>query len=539
MDKKLTFKEFLDKEKNREDILKGSSKLGEVLESARRINDISLSSSALAELVNRNNKLKSIIDDSSFSALREAVERIKGDTTSFDRIANSIDTPALELAKGSIDKIALNQLSNSHKSLINSIAPVSRLYDSELQKLRAGIEAVNLKNLLTSESFNRAKELQNELIRLDPNIGIQPITTLEKSIESDDPDPFERAAKDINTIELLEQLKVSNSNAKQLDENPFKERSVDILIVTGLPLELRIFCDVFSVDSRWHSDKFVSEYYFGYIHSDCKEYTVALVFGQDMGNFYASQATNAGIEDLNPKIVISAGIGYTLNPSSLQLCDLHVTDSIVYWGLTSKEYEESGRKVRAIQVQVKSNHIFQEIRKYVEGLRSGKTSYAQWRESARYDQPAVDEEKVKEVLKEIDKAVKCKVPKTIYNELPKVEVGKTMVSDDAVIASIDQIKKRSHFDSGNENHISGEMEAAGVAMSIYNRRAMIEFIAIRGISDFGFGKEALESSSNDFRLIAAVRAATFIKGFFESDPTLAKNASGVLPKLGAPITQHV
>ena len=65
-----------------------------------------------------------------------------------------------------------------------------------------------------------------------------------------------------------------------------------------------------------------------------------------------------------------------------------------------------------------------------------------------------------------------------------------MVSDDAVIASIDEIKKRSLFDAGNENHISGEMEAAGVAMAIDNRRAIIEFIAIRGISDFGFGKEA-------------------------------------------------
>ncbi len=535
MEKKLTFKEFLEKEKNREDILRGASRLDEVLESARRINDISLSSRALEELNDRSNKLKSIIDDSSFSAIREAAERIKVDTSSIDRIAKSIDTSSLELAKHSHDKSAVSSFTESYKSLINSITPVSKLYASELQKLRASIEAANIKNILTSESFNKAKELQNELIRLEPNIGIQPITTLEKSIESDNPDPFEKAMKDVNTIELLERLKVSNADAKQLEENPFKGSSVDILIVTGLPLELRIFCDVFSVDSRWHSDKFVSEYYFGVVRSDCTKYTVALVFGQDMGNFYASQATNAGIEDLNPKIVISAGIGYTLNPSSLQLCDLHVTDSIVYWGLTSKEYEDSGRKVRAIPVQVKSNHLYQEIRKYVEGLRSGKTSYAQWRESARYDRPTVNLEKVNGVLKEINKAVKCGVPNTIYNELPKVEVGKTMVSDDAVIASIDQIRKRSLFDAGNENHISGEMEAAGVAMSIYNRRSMIEFIAIRGISDFGFGKEALESSSNDFRLIAAVRAASFIKGFFESDPTLAKNASGILPKLGEAI----
>ena len=44
--------------------------------------------------------------------------------------------------------------------------------------------------------------------------------------------------------------------------------------------------------------------------------------------------------------------------------------------------------------------------------------------AARCEQPSVDEGKVKEVLKEIDKAVKCNVPEKIFNERPKVEVGK-------------------------------------------------------------------------------------------------------------------
>ena len=171
----------------------------------------------------------------------------------------------------------------------------------------------------------------------------------------------------------------------------------------------------------------------------------------------------------------------------------------------------------------------------MEELRCGKTPFAQWLENSRYSQPAVNEDKVKDVLKEIDKAVKCGIPKKIFNERPKVQVGKTMVSDDAVIASIDEIKKRSHFDAGNENHISGEMEAAGVAMSLASRRSLIEFIAIRGISDFGFGKEALEGSSNDFRLIAAIRAATFIRSLLESDLSLTKSETGGTCVFG---TQH-
>ena len=181
-----------------------------------------------------------------------------------------------------------------------------------------------------------------------------------------------------------------------LDKNPTHGDHIDVLIVTGLPLELRIFCDVFNVDSRWFSEKFVTEYYFGKVSSNNKNYSIALAFGEDMGNFYASQVTNAAVEDLNPIIVISAGIGYTLNPNKLQFCDLHITDSVVYWGLTSKEYEDSGRKVRAIPVRVKSNHLFQETRKYVEGLRNGKTPFAQWVENSRYDQPIVSDSKVKE-----------------------------------------------------------------------------------------------------------------------------------------------
>ena len=258
MDKKLTFKEYLEKERNRGDILKSSSRLDEVLESARRINDISLSNSALKELTERNNKINTIINDSSFTALREAVERIKVDTSGFDNIANSIDTPAIE------------SFSDSYKSLINSVSPISKIYNSELQKLKASVENVNFKSILNSESFIRAKELQKELIRFEPDIGIQPITTLEKSIESEDPNPFEKAEKEVSNIELVEQLKVSSSDTKLLDKNPFKECAIDILIITGLPLEFRIFCDVFNVDSRWHSDKFVTEYYFGSVFSKFK-----------------------------------------------------------------------------------------------------------------------------------------------------------------------------------------------------------------------------------------------------------------------------
>ena len=532
MEKKLTFKDYLEKERNRENILKDSSRLDEVLESAIRINDISLSNSALKEMVERNNKLYSIVDDSSFANLKKAIERTVIDMSAFDSIAKSIDTSAFDSMVKSIDTSAFEPVAKSYKSLFSSISPISKIYSSELQKLKTSVEEIGLDNFVNSEAFNEAKDLQNELVRFEPDIGILPITTLENSIDSEDLDAFEKATREVNSIEIAEQIRVSNSNIPLLDTNPTKNSPIDILIVTGLPLELRIFCDVFNVDSRWFSDKFVTEYYFGTVVSDNKNYSIALAFGEDMGNFYASQVTNAAIEDLNPKIVISAGIGYTLNPNKLQLCDLHVTDSVVYWGLTSKEYEDSGRKVRAIPVRVKSNHLFQETRKYVEGLRNGKTPFAQWVENSRCDQPVVSSSKVDEVLKEIDKAVKCNIPTSIFNERPQIEVGKTMVSDDAVIASIDEIKKRSHFDVGNENHISGEMEAAGVAMALANRKTLIEFIAIRGISDFGFGKEALEGSSKDFRLIAATRAATFIRSLLESDLSLTTSDMGEARVLG-------
>jgi len=523
MTKKMTFTDFLEREREREDILSSSSKLDEVLKSARKINNISLSSSVLREIEERNSKFKTIINDSSFVNLKNAIGAIKVDTSAFESLSKSIDNSLSD------------SISISYNSLFNTISPISKIYSSELDKIRINIDKLGFDKIINSDGFIKAKNIQNELIKFEPSINIRPITVLERSLESDDPDAFEKATKEVKKIEITEQIRVSNSDIPLSTENPFKNKSIDILIVTGLPLELRIFCDVFNVETRWFSDKFVSEYYFGGIESNTRNYTVALAFGEDMGNFYASQVTNAAIEDLNPKVVISAGIGYTLNPNRLQLCDLHITNLLVYWGLTSKEYEDAGRKVRAIPVSVKSNHLLQEVKKYVEGLQNGRTPFAQWVENSRCDQPTVLASKVDEVIKEIDNAIECGIPKHIFNERPKVEVGKTMVSDDAVIASIDEIKKRSHFDVGNENHISGEMEAAGVAMALANRRAHIEFIAIRGISDFGFGKEALESASKEFRLIAATRAATFIRSLLESDLNLPKTDCGVSRELGTKI----
>lgn len=507
----LTFKEFIERERNREILFKDASRLSEVLESVRRLNEISVSSSAMRELEERNRKLQSFLNDSSYSHLKNAVEQI-ADSSSALRAAAST--------------------ANQYNSIFDSIIPISTIYSSELAKLRANVENTDIQSLINSSALFEAKRVQDDILKFDPDIYRLPITTLERALESNDSDAFEQAEREVEQIEFTERIRINTSDIPLKEKNPVDGESIDVLIVTGLPLELRLFCDVFNVEYRYFSDRYVAEYYFGSVESDNLRYSVALAVGEGMGNFHASQVTNAAIVDLKPKLVISAGIGYTLNPCKLQLCDLHITDSIVYWGLTSKEYENQGRKVRAIPVRVKSNHICQEASKYVQGIRNGKTPFSQWVEDSRENQPEISKEKIDKVLSEIDEVVKCGIPKSVFNERPQVEVGKTMVSDDAVIASIKEIRKRSDFDAGNENHISGEMEAAGIAMALANSRSSIEFIAIRGISDFGFGKEALEKSSREFRTIAATRVATFIRGFLQSDPSLPKPASQNAASLG-------
>lgn len=408
----------------------------------------------------------------------------------------------------------------------NSIAPISKIYSSELASLQSSIKGLDVYGIINSDAFNVAKNLQREILRLEPSINILPITTLERSLELKSPDAFEKANKEVEKIKEAEELHLANSDFIELEKNPYKDKDVDILIVTGLPLELRIFCDVFDVKTTWVSEKFITEYYFSTVKTANKEYSIALAYGEDMGNFFASHVTSAAIDDLNPKLVISAGIGYTLNPNKLQLCDLHITDQIIYWGIISKEHEGAGRKVRATPVRVRSNHIFQEVRKYIDNISHGLTPYKEWKKNSWTEQPSANNKKVKEVLKEIDSSIDCGVPKNIFNECPQVEIGKTMISDDAVVASLEELKKRSQLKSGNESPISGEMEAAGIAMSLTNRRAHIEFIAVRGICDFGYKKESLEESSSEFRRIAALRAATFIKSFIESEPTLPKKENG-------------
>lgn len=501
-DKKVSFKEYLKKDEKWEEMLSTSSSLNDLLSSANKINDSFISNKVIKEIDERNNKYKSIINDSSFTHLNKALERITASTTAVEKAMKSIEP------------------------LSNSIAPISKIYTSELASLQSSIKGFDVYDIINSDAFNEVKKLQRELARLEPNINVFPITTLERSLELKSPDAFEKAKKEVEKIKEVEELHLANVDFIELDNNPYKDKSVDVLIVTGLPLELRIFCDVFDVKKTWVSEKFITEYYFSTVKTASKEYSIALAYGEDMGNFFASQVTNAAIDDLSPKLVISAGIGYTLNPSKLQLCDLHITDQIIYWGLTSKEHDENGRKVRATPVRVKSNHIFQEVRKYINNINHGLTPFKKWKKNSKADQPRANDKKVKEVLKEIDSSINCGVPENIFNEYPQVEDGKTMISDDAVVASLEEIKKRSQLKSGNESPISGEMEAAGIAMSLSNRRAHIEFLAVRGICDFGYKKESLEKSSSEFRRITALRAATFIKNFIESNPTLPKTEDG-------------
>jgi nucleoside phosphorylase len=511
----LTFRELLEQERTRANLFKNASQFSEVLEAARRLNTISAPISAMMELEERNRKLIDAINEPLYANLKSAVDQINASSAA---------------------QQAATAIEDSYKSILDSISPISTIYSSELAKLRAHLESSDLQSLISSSALSEAKKIQDEIARFDPDIRRFPITTLERALESNDKDAFEQAEIEVENIEFIERTRMSTLDIPLREKIAEDDKPIDIFIVTGVPFELRVFCGVFDVKYRYFSDQYVVEYYFGSVESGNRHYSVALAFGEDMGNFHASQVTTAAIVDLQPKLVISAGIGYTLNPCKLQLCDIHITDSIVYWGLTSKEYESQGRKVRAIPVRVKSNHMCQEVRKYVDGIRKGKTPFLQWVEDSREKRPGISSEKIDKVLIEIHASIKCGIPDCIFNERPQVEVGKTMVSDDAVIASIIEIKKRSAFDAGNENHISGEMEAAGVAMALANSRRPIEFIAIRGISDFGFGKEALENLAAEFRLIAATRVATFIRGFLQSEPSLPKIASQNTASLGKALT---
>lgn len=553
MEKKLTFKDFLETEKNREDIIRLASNLNEVHEKAVKLNDLSLSKSALNEFEERNKKLASIIADESFNSLKTAIQNIsivnsaslrsarkavesmtEGENTSLLDSARkaasnaaNIDKSSLETARkaiseldGSISKTVQDAI-KSCEPWLNSISPISNIYSSELKKLESAYNANSPKDIINSDVFVKAKNIEIQLSKLEPNIGIFPITKLKNLIETRDPHPFKQAKTDIEIIEKTEIQRLTTSDIVLLECNPFSDDQIDFLIVTGLGDELRIFCDVFEITTRWSSDKFYTEYYFGKVYSNKRVYSVAIACGIEMGNLHSLQLTNSAIDDLNPKVVISSGIGYSLNPNKLQLCDLHVTSSILHWGLTSKEHQKRGRTVRTTPVHVKSSHLFQEALSYINGLRKGKTPFEKWQSDTVCDQPVVDQEKINGALEKIDEAIKCGIPDTVFNSTANVELGKVMISDDAVVASTSEIRKRSNYATGNENNISGEMEAAGIAMALSYRKSNIEFLAVRGICDFGFGKEALEGSSRQFRHIAATRAATFIKSFIESDPTQA------------------
>lgn len=320
------------------------------------------------------------------------------------------------------------------------------------------------------------------------------------------PNAIRHAKQEVSKIIESERSEIYLADVKCLKTNPFQENSVDFLIVTGLAYELAMFKDVFKPYGRWESSDYNCEYYFADIDSETRSYSIALVSGRDMGNIYSSQATFAGVADLDPAVVISAGIGYTLNPAKLKLGDIHVTNQVIHWSWTAKEHGVQGRKTRPRIMPVGVDNILRQIVDYIKGVKLGQVSYRDWVEETKKRQPKVAREKVNEVLQKIDKSLKCGIPGDYYSYRCNVESGNIVVSDDSVIASVKAIKARSLF----ENFMSGEMEAAGVASAINVHKSHREFVAIRGICDFGYGKEALEQSSDAFRRIAAMRVASFI-----------------------------
>ena len=181
--KLLTFKEFLKQERNRENILKGASGLDEVLESATVIKDISLSNSALREIEERDKKLESMLDDFSFSNLKKAIGQIKIDTSAIEVKVKPIttDTSAkigsgfksvkasakigsgfkpvkasakigsgIKTVEASVDRSAFE---STAKSLFNTISPISKIYSSELEKIKSTIDISVPTNIINSEAF--------------------------------------------------------------------------------------------------------------------------------------------------------------------------------------------------------------------------------------------------------------------------------------------------------------------------------------------------------------------------------------------------
>lgn len=254
--------------------------------------------------------------------------------------------------------------------------------------------------------------------------------------------------------------------------------SVDILIVTALPEELRALSMVFDLKSPTYIDGKSNAYYMTQLTSvdGTTIYSVAALCLNGMGNTNAGIVASTALRDLNPLYVFMFGLAGGIK-EEINLGDVIVADKIFYHAL-GKYYPDR-----------------QEIRP--EPLKTDAVLLQRFHSYCIYRQD------------ETEYQVK----------VGPFAVGEQVISSAGAVEDLRKIHPKM---------LGIEMESYGVGLAVFQAGTPTTFMAIRGVSDFAdLGK------NDDYRATALGNAAETLIGFIKSGLLPKNNYSNPKPKFVA------
>lgn len=294
-----------------------------------------------------------------------------------------------------------------------------------------------------------------------------------------------RAFLFVNTVFVeAEHLKVIPSSKEKLS-------NTDILIIAPLEEEIDEFKGVFSCNDRAHR-KGNSKLFFSEVNGK----KVTILQPNNMGQTDATAAAANIIESAKPSFVFVSGIAAGFDKDPQRLGDILIPESILQYDRIRKVQdvinENTGKSTTETKTSSKQYPVSDELFKSLEDFVKHSESYKDW-----INENTIENENCSD-----------------FSTIPKAFLGETMASADEVQSSEKRIKELSKT---NRKIIGQDMESAGVIVASTYSDYNPKVITVRGISDWGAGKESLESeTSGEVRAQTARRTASFIKKYLES-----------------------
>lgn len=254
--------------------------------------------------------------------------------------------------------------------------------------------------------------------------------------------------------------------------------SIDLLIVTALPEELRALSMVFDLKSPTYIGDKSNAYYITQLTSvdGTTIYSVAALCLNGMGNTNAGIVASTALRDLNPRYVFMFGLAGGIK-EEINLGDVIVADKIFYHAL-------------------------------------GKSYPA--RQETRLELLKIDAV----LLQRFHSYCICRQDETAYQvKVGPFAVGEQVISNPKAVEDLRKIHPKM---------LGIEMESYGVGFAVSRAGTPTSFMAIRGVSDF-----ADPDKNDDYRATALENAAETLIGFIKSGLLPKNNYSKPKPKFVA------